>query len=134
MPEQKIQTEKAVPDAPTGSLPKRALDWTLQVWRPAGSVVALGLALMLGWHVFSGKHGLSVWYQKRAEDRQLRKDIDDLQQENARLRQRVERLKSDPNAIEHEARETLHYAKPNEVIVTLPPEPKPPAQPAGAGK
>jgi hypothetical protein len=28
----------------------------------------------------------------------------------------------------------LHYAKPNEVIVTLPPEPQTKAQTAGAGK
>ncbi len=36
----------------------------------------------------------------------------------------VDRLKSDPNAIEHEAREKLHYAKPGEVIYTLPPDPQ----------
>jgi cell division protein FtsB len=47
-----------------------------------------------------------------------------LDQENARLREHVERLKSDPDAIEHEAREKLHYAKPNEVIVALPAETK----------
>lgn len=93
----------------------------MRAWRPAGSVVALGLALLLGWHVVNGKHGVSVWQQKRAEDKQLRKEIEDLEQENARLRTRVERLKSDPDAIEHEAREKLHYVKPNEVIVALPP-------------
>ncbi len=112
----------------------RLLDWAQRAWRPAGSVFVLGLAMMLGWHVFTGKHGISVWRQKRAEDQQLRKEIEGLQQENAHLRLRVERLKSDPDAIEHEARETLHYAKPNEVIVTLPAEPRAQAQPAGAGK
>ena len=44
-------------------------------------------------------------------------------QENARLRVRVEKLKSDPDAIEREAREKLHYARPGEVIYTLPPDP-----------
>ena len=76
----------------------------------------------------------SVWQQKRAEDRELQKEIKDLEQENAQLRQQIERLKSDPDAIEHEAREKLHYAKPGEVIFTLPPDPQPQAQPAGAGK
>jgi cell division protein FtsB len=109
----------------------RALDWLIRVWRPAGTVVAVGLALMLTWHVINGKHGLSVWQQKRVEDRQLRKEIDGLQQENARLRQRVERLKTDPHAIEREAREKLHYAKPGEVIYALPPEPPAQARPAG---
>jgi cell division protein FtsB len=75
-----------------------------------------------------------VWHQKRAEDQQLRKEIDELQQENARLRNHIERLKSDPDAIEHEAREKLHYAKPGEVIYTLPATTQGQAQPAGAGK
>jgi cell division protein FtsB len=111
-------------------IPKRALDWTLRVWRPAGTVVVVALALLLTWHVINGKHGLSVWQQKRAEDKQLHKEIDTLQQENARLRTRVERLKSDPDAIEREAREKLHYAKPGEVIYALPPEPAAQTQPA----
>jgi cell division protein FtsB len=132
MPNEKVQTENTALHA--APMPRRALDWTLRVWRPAASLVALGLAMLLGWHVVSGKHGLSVWRQKRAEDIQLRKDIQSLQQENDRLRLRVERLKSDPDAIQHEAREALHYAKPNEVIVKLPPEPKNQTHPAGAGR
>jgi len=101
-----------------------------RVWRPAGSVLAVALALLLTLHVVNGKHGLSVWQQKRVEDRQLRREIEDLQQENANLRQRIEKLKSDPHAIEREAREKLHYAKPGEVIYALPPDPAP-TQPAG---
>jgi cell division protein FtsB len=103
----------------------------MQAWRPAGTVVAVALALLLGWHVVNGKHGLSVWQQKRVEDRQLQKDIGALQEENARLRQHIERLKSDPDAIEHEAREKLHYAKPGEVIYTLPAQSQEQPQPAG---
>ncbi|MGA2806747.1 MAG: septum formation initiator family protein [Terracidiphilus sp.] len=138
MPDEKVRASAA--SSATGSgeqtaplpLPKRALEFALRAWRPAATVVAVMLALLLGWHVVNGRHGLSVWQQKRTEDRQLRKEIDDLQQENGLLRQRVERLKSDPDAISHEAREKLHYAKPNEVIVTLPPDPQP--QTAAAAK
>ena len=115
-------------------IPKRALDWTLRVWRPAGTVVAVGLAMLLTWHVINGKHGLQVWHQKRNEDQQLQKDIKELEQENADLRQRIERLKNDPDAIEHEAREKLHYAKPNEVIVALPPVQPAQGQATGTGK
>jgi len=107
-------------------MPRRALDWPQQVWSPAGTVVAIVLALLLIWHVFNTKNGLSVWYQKRAEDRQLQREIKDLEQENAQLREQIERLKSDPGAIEKAARERLHYAKPGEVIVALPAEPKTP--------
>ena len=99
---------------------KRVFDWAHRAWRPAGTLVAVTLALLFGWRVVNGKHGLSAWQQQRTQDQQLRKEIQDLQQENARLRDHIERLKSDPNAIEHEAREKLHYARPGEVIYTLP--------------
>ena len=63
-----------------------------------------------------------MWQQKRAEDHQLQRKIKDLEQENARFREHIERLKSDPEAMEHEEREKLHYAKPGEVIYALPAE------------
>jgi len=97
----------------------RARQW----WRPAGTGVAVLLALLLTWHVIHGQHGLSVWQQKRSEDRALQREIEQLQLENSQMRQQVDRLKSDPEAIEREAREKLHYAKPGEVIYTLPPTP-----------
>jgi len=106
-------------------MPRRALDWTVRAWRTAASVVAVALALLLGWHVVNGRHGLSFWEQKRVEDKQLQKDIQQLQDENGRLRVRVEKLKSDPDAIEREAREKLRYAKQGEVIVDLSGEQKP---------
>ena len=101
-------------------LSERALDLGRRIWRPAGTLVAFALALLLTWHVINGKHGLNVWMQKRAEDKQLQRDIQDLNQENARLRDRIDHLKSDPDTIMREARQKLHYAKPDEVIVALP--------------
>lgn len=130
----KMQAERKADGTVAGPMPKRALDWGLRVWRPAGTVVAVGLALLLTWHVINGKHGLTVWQQKRAEDRQLQREIKDLEQENGGLKERIERLKSDPEAMGILAREKLHYAKPNEVIVTMPPAPQGQAQPTGAGK
>src|ERR1039457_2642153 len=105
MSDEKVQAEKS--SAETVPMPVRALDWALHAWRPAGTVVAVGLALLLTWHVVNGKHGLSVWQQKRSEDQQLQKEIQDLEQENAHLRNHIERLKSDPDAIEHEAQDRL---------------------------
>lgn len=112
----------------------QALNFARRWWRPAATTAIVALAGLLVWHVVYGKNGVSVWQQKRVEDRQLRKDIDDLNQENARLRDRVQRLKSDPDAIGQVARDQLHYAKPNEVIVTLPPDKPAQTQPAGTGK
>ena len=138
MPEEPAQKQSAVEagadEVAAAPMPVRALDWTLRVWRPAATVMAVVLAALLLWHVVSGKDGLSVWQQKRAEDRQLQKQIDRLQQENARLREHVEQLKTNPDAIGQEARDKLHYAKPNEVIVALPPDPPAQAQANGTGK
>jgi cell division protein FtsB len=135
MRDEKAQAGKMKADeAVSVPVSRRALEFARRAWRPAATAAVGALALLLIWHVIYGRNGVSVWEQKRVEDRQLRKEIDDLNQENARLRDRVERLKSNPDAIGQVARDQLHYAKPNEVIVTLPPEPPTQAQPAGTGK
>jgi cell division protein FtsB len=105
-------------------LRQRAFAWGQRAWRPAGTVVAVLLALFLTWHVIDGKHGLSAWEHERVQDRALQQEIQRLQQENADLQQQIERLQSDPDAIEREAREKLHYAKPGEVIYALPDAPQ----------
>lgn len=135
MQEDILQFEKGAAgdgEADSARLHERALDWTQRAWRPAASAAIVALTLLLGWHVVNGKDGLTAWHEKRVEDRQLRKEIDDLQQENARLADRIQRLKTDPDAIGQVARQELHYAKPNEVIVRLPAQPQ--TQQAGAGK
>jgi len=120
MQNENMQAEVNTPDTKPMPLRKRMLTWAQRLWRPAGTVIAVCLALFLAWHAINGRHGLSVWQQKRAEDRALQQEIKNLEQENAQMRQQIQRLQSDPDAIEREAREKLHYAKPGEVIYTLP--------------
>jgi len=106
--------------------------WWLQYLsnrRRLGTIAAVVFALFLAWHVVNGRNGLNSWQQKRAEDKALAQEIDQLTEENARLSQHVDRLKSDPGAIEHEARERLHYARPNEIIYALPATPQPQKSP-----
>jgi cell division protein FtsB len=88
--------------------------------RRIGSVAAILIALFLAWHVVNGRNGLNSWQQKRAEDKALAAEIERLTAENAHLGEHVDRLRSDPGAIEHEARARLRYARPNEVIWTEP--------------
>ncbi len=129
-----FQPEKpAKPPAPLSSRQK-ALAVARRAWRPVGTVTAVLLAALVMWHVVNGNHGLSVWHQERAEDRELQQQIKNIQQENAQLLQEIERLKTNPDAIEHVAREKLHYAKPGEVIYSLPAAPSSQAQPPAAGK
>lgn len=90
-------------------------------WRStlATAGVAL-LALLLAVHVVFGPNGMLTYERKRAESNQLQKDIERLQDENLRMSQHIRDLKSDPKAIEREAREQLRYARPGEVIYTIP--------------
>jgi cell division protein FtsB len=120
MQDAQVETQQGGESLDIAALRERAIGAAQSIWRPAATSVAVALILLFGWGVVNGKHGLSAWRQQQVQDRQLRQQIQDLQQENGRLREHVERLKSDPNAIEHEAREQLHYAKPGEIIYRLP--------------
>jgi cell division protein FtsB len=93
------------------------------VRRRIATVAAAVLALGVGYHVVFGPNGLIVYQQKRLDARTLDGELHTLQVENDRLKGHVERLQNDPNAIEHQAREELHYTRPGEVIYTLPPSP-----------
>ncbi len=128
MPEQKLQFETPTPTVEPLSKRKQMIELARRGWRQVGTAVAVLLAALLMWHVINGKHGLSVWHQNHTQDRELQKQINDIQQENAQMRKQIDRLKSDPDAIEHEAREKLHYAKPGEVIYALPDVPPTPPQ------
>ena len=74
-----------------------------------------------------------VYQQKRNEYKALDTDIRSLQADNDRLNKRINALKTDPKTIEKEAREQLRYAKPGEVIYSLPAE-KPPVPATTAKK
>ena len=81
------------------------------------------LAVAMAFHVIFGQNGLTVYQQKRQETQALSDQMRSLQRENGLLQGHVERLQHDPSAIEHQAREELHYARPDEVIYTLPATP-----------
>jgi cell division protein FtsB len=89
-------------------------------WRKVATAAAGLLALAMGYHVIFGQNGITAYQQKRQDAQSLDRQLHSLQRENDLLKGHVDRLKSDPNAIEHQAREELHYTRPGEVIYTLP--------------
>jgi cell division protein FtsB len=92
-------------------------------WRKIATAAAVVLAVGMGYHVVFGQNGLTAYQQKRQDAQMLQSQLRSLQRENELLKGHVERLQSDPNAIEHQAREELHYTRPGEVIYTLPATP-----------
>ena len=81
------------------------------------------LAVMLSYHVVFGANGMLAYKQKRAERQKFQQDVVRLQRENERIAQRIRELKSDPKAIEREAREQLKYARPGEMVYVTPDPP-----------
>jgi len=97
-----------------------------------------GVAVLTAWlfaHVMFGANGMVVYRQKKAEYQSLQKQIDDLQKENDRYTRQVKSLQApDPNTIEKEAREQLHYARPGEVVYVAPPPVHPPTAETNAAR
>jgi len=94
------------------------------------ATIAVGaLAGLLFVHVVFGANGMIVYKQKRAEYESLQRRILLEQQENELYTQQIQGLQTDEKAIEKEAREQLHYARPGEVVY-VPPVPANPAPPA----
>ena len=94
-------------------------------WRRRAATAGTGLlVLVMAYGVVFGHNGLIAYAQKRSEARQLQQQVVELQKENDRLSEHAKRLENDPSAIEHEAREELHYTRTGEVIVTLPAQAK----------
>jgi cell division protein FtsB len=91
----------------------------LRSGRRLAAAIAIVIAVFLGYHATFGTNGLTAYQQKRNQDRILQKEILQLKQQNSRLQEHVDHLQSDPDAIEHEARVILRYAKPGEVIYAL---------------
>ncbi len=101
--------------------------WFAVEWRRLGTAAAALLTIGLLLHALFGANGMVVYRQKHAELESLQRDVDRLQKENEAYAERIRALNSDPEAIEKEAREQLHYTKPGEFVYVAPDPPQKPA-------
>jgi cell division protein FtsB len=92
------------------------------LWRRLATVTVTVLAGLLFVHVMFGANGMIVYKQKRMEYESLQKRIAQEQHENELYAQKIQGMKTDEKAIEKEAREQLHYARPGEYVY-VPPAP-----------
>ena len=102
------------------------IGWLYSFRRRLGTLAVGVIAVWLFMHVMFGANGMVVYKQKRAEYRDLQKEIDSTEKENQRYNKQIQALKLDSQAIEKEAREQLHYVRPGEVVYVSPASP--PAQ------
>lgn len=91
-------------------------------WRHRFVTVAIfAIVLWLGFRAISGPNGWVGYRNKKVQNQQLQQQLQQLQQENQELEHQVSALQNnDPNAIEKEAREQFHYAKPGEIVFVMP--------------
>ncbi len=90
-------------------------------WRRRAATLGIGtLAVVMAYGVIFGHNGVTAYVRKRAEANSLEQQMQQLQTENERLNRHIAHLQDDPDAIEHAAREELHYARSGEVIFNLP--------------
>lgn len=101
--------------------------WLAREWRRLGTAATILLIVGVVLHAMFGANGMVVYRQKRAEMQTLQSEVERLQKANEEYAERIKLLKSDPAAIEKEAREQLHYTRKGEVIFVAPePAAKPP--------
>ena len=89
-------------------------------------LATLGVGIVTVWlflHVMFGANGMVVYRQKRAEYQNLSGEINQLQKENDHYSGQIKALQSNPDTIEKEAREQLHYTRPGEVVYVSPAPP-----------
>ena len=108
---------------PQGSRIARFSASVLGMRRKAATVLFVSLSVFLGFYAIFGHDGLVAYQQKQHQAQQLHQQILDLQHQNDRLALHDQRLKTDRDTIEYEAREQMHYTRPGEVIYTLPQAP-----------
>jgi cell division protein FtsB len=101
----------------------RACELFYSTRRKLATAGVLALVAFLAFHVVFGANGMVVYTHKRTEYKRLQAETEHLDEENQRLTHQVEELRTDPKAIEREAREQLHYTKKGEVIYLLPQKP-----------
>jgi cell division protein FtsB len=90
---------------------------SIAIWKKIG-IYAIGflLIVILIFTVF-GKKGLLEIARVRKIQADLVRDIDALKQEKARLEKEIAALKTDPNAVDKEARDKLWLMKPDEKVI-----------------
>jgi cell division protein FtsB len=89
------------------------------LWRRALNYLLAFAAIVLLVDALVGERGLVATTRARKQSSELAGAVAGLRAENARLSETAERLRTDPAAIEAEAREKLGLIRPGEVLVVV---------------
>ncbi len=96
-------------------------------WKEAYYILSIVGAIVAAAVTVWGPHGYLDLRKAQVELRVQKERVNELKRANEEARSRVSSLKSDPRALERVARER-GYARGDEIILQLPPEPPPQKQ------
>lgn len=82
-------------------------------------VMAL-LSLVMLMHEVFGRNGYLTLRHQKKEYNALQQQIQTVSEQNKQLEMKIKALKKNPEAVEQQARDQLHLAKPGELIYMLP--------------
>ena len=83
-----------------------------------------GFALLLLQDIF-GTHGVLAMRRTQLQAKEVQQEIERLNEENQKLQNRVQHLKSDPATLEGIARDEMHLKRPGEYVFPIQPKPSP---------
>jgi cell division protein FtsB len=98
----------------------KLLQWDHKPFRRNAILVLVLVILVLVMHEIFGEHGYLAFRRQKQEYNSLQQQIRTLSQENQQLDQKIKALKTNPQAIEKQAREQLHLVRPDEYVYVLP--------------
>ncbi len=78
-----------------------------------------GFTLLLLQDIF-GTHGVLAMRRTQLQAKEVQQEIERLNEENRKLQDRVQHLKSDPATLEGIARDEMHLKRPGELVFPIP--------------
>ncbi|MGA8142382.1 MAG: septum formation initiator family protein [Candidatus Acidiferrales bacterium] len=98
-------------------------------------ILVAGFALLLLQDIF-GTHGVLAMRRTQLQAKEVQREIERLNEENRKLQNRVQHLKSDPATLEGIARDEMHLKRPGEYVFPIQVKPSAPSasQPADPQK
>ncbi len=94
--------------------------WDHKPFRRNAILIMALVILALGVHELFGDHGYLALRRQKQEYKSLQQNIDALSNQNQQLEQRIKALKTNPEAIEKQARDQLHLVRPGQFVYVLP--------------
>ncbi len=95
-------------------------DWDRKTLKRNAVFVLALVTLVMFMHEIFGQNGYLTYRHQKREYTDLQQEVQTLSKQNQDLQQKINALKSNPEAIAKQARDQLHLVKPGQLVYMLP--------------